>query len=206
MAWPFAFVSIWVLFGGLTRNRLVRIACRIAGTVAIGLILWRVYAQINPLPYDLADSREANFLRLLEKPLSGSRDTLRVGCVPWSERSCVAAGRFLIKFSKAGWTIDSNRVFRVDAQIPTDGVTICTNKPPPTNLPPYLGEWQAMNPSHVTIACALLETGIRVAGASDISLPTGTLGVYFGPEPSSLISTNKTVQKGCESAFAGAVH
>jgi hypothetical protein len=151
-------------------------------------------------PYDLSGPREERFLSLLEKPQSGPRDVLRIGCVAWSEHSCLAAGKFLLEFSKAGWTIDSDRVFSMDPEIPTDGVTICTNwVPPPPKLPPHLGRWQKMDTSQVKVFCALMEIGISVNGASDTSLPTGTLGVYFGPEPSSQINIDENLRKACES-------
>jgi hypothetical protein len=153
--------------------------------------LWRLYVDLAPVPvvgqqrpYDLTGDRRKKFLELLSKEQAEPRDTIRVGCTAWSEGSCVAAGQFLILFSEAGWKIDSDRVFRLEPTIPIDGMAMVSrlngNLP---KLPPHLGTWQKMDASQVTIYWAFEEMGIPVSSSSDPSLPNGTLGIYFGPEP-----------------------
>jgi len=137
-------------------------------------------------PYDLTGNRRKEFLKWLGRPQNESRDILRIGCTSWSESSCVAAGKFLIYFSEAGWPIDSNRVFRMEPQIPFDGMAMATGGEIPEsaqNLPPHLGVWEKMDASQVTIWWAFRHMGIPVSSPRDTSLPPKTLGIYFGPEP-----------------------
>lgn len=137
-------------------------------------------------PYDLTEPRRKQFLELLGKSQSEPRDIIRIGCISWSESACVAAGRFLILFSEAGWTIDSDRVFRLEPQIPIEGMAMVSHVDNASNgrkLPPHLGTWQEMDASQVTIWWAFKQMGIPVSGSGDPSLPKGTLGIYFGPEP-----------------------
>jgi len=139
-------------------------------------------------PYDLTGPRREKFLRLLGKTQAEPRDIIRIGCISWSDAACVAAGRFLILFSEAGWTIDSNSVFRLEPQIPIDGMAMASHVDivgDAKKLPPHLGTWQKMDPSQVTIWWAFKEMGIPVSFSGDTSLPAGTLGIYFGPEPQS---------------------
>ena len=133
--------------------------------------------------YDLTGQRRDIFLALLNTQLE-PRDTIRVGCIGWSETSCVAAGNFLILLSQAGWKIDSNRVFRFDPSVPRDGMTIAARTPNYTdNLPPHLGHWQAMDISQITVWYAFTWMQIPVGASGDPNMPEGTIGVYFGPEP-----------------------
>jgi hypothetical protein len=114
------------------------------------------------------------------------RDTVRIGCTSWSEKSYVAAGRFLLLFSEAGWQIEENKVFRMEPQIPIVGVAIATRTAvdePKEPLPPHLGRWRLMDESHKTIYWAFHSTDIPVGGATDNTLKEGTLGIYFGSEP-----------------------
>lgn len=156
---------------------------------------------IEERPYELNVSREQSFLQLLKRPQTEPKDILRIGCTPtWSEKSCIAAANFLMKFSEAGWVIDTDRVFRMDTQIPNAGVTLCTNfVPPGPKLPPHLGRWEKMNASSVTILCSLAGIGIPFHAGSDPALPNGTLGIYFGPEPSTLTKMGDDLKKVCES-------
>jgi hypothetical protein len=134
-------------------------------------------------PYDLTEDRRKKFLELLGKRPE-HQDAIRIGCTAWSEASCVAAGKFLILFSEAGWAIDSNRVFRLEPQIPIEGMAMVAHiDSAPTNLPPHLGVWQKMDSSQVAIYWAFLKMGIPVSASSDQSMPVGTLGIYFGSEP-----------------------
>jgi len=200
LAWPFGCIAAWELIGYFARPKRVRMLITICAALLFGISLFGMNLWLKPQPeiplpqlpsppvreirpYDLSIDREGLFLNFLERKQASPRETLRVGCVSWSERACVGAGTFLIEFSKAGWTIDSKKVFRMNVGIPVSGVSICTNKRVPTSLPPHLGVWQRMTPSQVTINCALWEIGIPVTGSSDPSLPKGTVGVYFGPGP-----------------------
>jgi hypothetical protein len=137
-------------------------------------------------PYDLSGTRRKKFIKLLSKPQTEPHDILKIGCISWSDEACVAAGKFLILFSEAGWTIDSNRVFRLDPQIPIDGMGMVThidNGVETQKLPPHLGTWQKMDASQITIWWAFKEMGIPIHPSGDQSMPVGTLGIYFGPEP-----------------------
>jgi hypothetical protein len=147
-------------------------------------------APIEPpqRPYDLTGPRRKKFLELLGRAQSEPRDTVRIGCISWSDAACVAAGRFLILFSEAGWMIDSDRVFRMEPYVPMEGMAMVTHVDDVGNaqkLPPHLGTWQKMDASQVTIYWAFKGMGIPVSSSGDQSLPAGTLGIYFGPEPQS---------------------
>ena len=135
-------------------------------------------------PYDLTDERRQEFLTLLKPPQKA--DKLRVGCIGWSERACIAAGQFLVLFSQAGWTIDENRVFRMDEAIPTEGVSIVSRPEPGGPLPPHLGRWHSLSLSELTLASAFTAMGVVENGSSDQSLADGIKGVYFGIEPQTL--------------------
>jgi hypothetical protein len=134
-------------------------------------------------PYDLTGRRREIFLALLNTQ-SDARDTIRVGCIGWIEDSCVAAGKFLLLFSEAGWKIDSGRVFRFDPAIPPEGMTIAAKSPKYTdNLPPHLGHWGAMDASQVTFWQTFWWMQIPVGATGDPDMPEGTIGIYFGAEP-----------------------
>lgn len=151
-------------------------------------------------PYDLSGDRRKKFLSLL-KPGANEHDVLRIGCMASSDSSCVAAGKFIVLFSEAGWTIDSNRVFRAEPTIPNDGVSFVTHidKEPPEQ-PPHLGTWHLMSPSQVKIAKVFLEMGIPSSGSGALDIPVGTLGVYFGPEPRPQAVELQLVLSNCEPA------
>jgi hypothetical protein len=139
-------------------------------------------------PYDLTGTRRQKFLGLLDRAQSEPRDTIRIGCISWSDAACVAAGKFLILFSEAGWMIDSDRVFRMEPYVPIEGMAMVTRTDSVGNaqkLPPHLGTWQKMDASEITIWGAFTQMGIPVSSSGDQSLPAGTLGIYFGPEPQS---------------------
>jgi len=145
-------------------------------------------SRLEPIKraYDLSQDRRHEFLELLEAKQSGPRDTLRVGCIPWSEAACLAAGKFLILFSEAGWTIDSDQVYKVEPAIPVDGISITTRSDEIANLeklPPHKGRWVRTRPSEIAINMAFTQMGIPVLSSRDPSLPPNTLGIYFGPEP-----------------------
>jgi pimeloyl-ACP methyl ester carboxylesterase len=146
--------------------------------------------------YDFTGRRGEVFLALLDTQLE-TRDTLRVGCIGWIEDSCVAAGKFLISFSQAGWRIDSNRVFRFDPGIPPEGMTIASKSPRYTdNLPPHLGHWGAMDASQVTFWRTFAWMQIPVGASGDPDMPEGTIGIYFGPEPKNVsVRTNVQAQQ-----------
>jgi hypothetical protein len=154
---------------------------------APGKPLMTEVAKPTPLrPYDLTGRRGEIFLALLSTQLE-PRDTVKVGCIGWIEESCVAAGKFLLLFSQAGWKIDSNRVFRFDPGIPPEGMTIASKAPKYTdNLPPHLGHWGAMDTSQVTFWQAFSWMQIPVGASGDPDMPEGTIGIYFGPEPNNV--------------------
>lgn len=145
------------------------------------------HAPLGPpiKPYDLTDERKKRFLAFAKPPLRDA-NKIRIGCLSWSERSCVAAGQFLLLFSQAGWTIDQNRVFRMDEPIPTEGVSIVSRPEPGPPQPPHLGRWHKMSLTETSVEAAFVAIGVKVSGSADASLEDGTTGVYFSSEPQEL--------------------
>jgi hypothetical protein len=134
--------------------------------------------------YELTDEQQKLFRKQLSAQ-TAPRDTLRIGCTDWSESSCVAAGRFLLLLSEAGWQIEGNRVFRLEPQIPIVGVSITTHTPagePKEPLPPHEGRMRKMDESYKTAYWAFRSLDIPVNGGTDDSLKDRTLGIYFGSE------------------------
>jgi hypothetical protein len=161
------------------------------GLVGVVLTIYTLQPSVPQVPlknaYDLSQSRREDFLELLKTAQNEQRDTLRIGCVTWSEASCLAAGRFLILFSEAGWRIDSDRVYKMEPDIPVDGMTIATGGQGIANLeklPPHLGRWSRIDQSQTVIMMAFKYMDIPVKFSKDPSLPPRTLGIYFGSEPS----------------------
>jgi len=135
--------------------------------------------------FELSEEKRNGLLKALSAQ-TAPRDIVRIGCTSWSEKSCVAAGRFLLLFSEAGWQIEENKVFRMEPQIPIVGVAITTRAPaeePKDPLPPHMGRWRKMDESHKTIYGALRSIDIPVGSGTDNTLKDGTLGIYFGSEP-----------------------
>lgn len=136
--------------------------------------------------YNLSQDRRDEFLGLLKIKQGDPRDTLRIGCVPWSEAACLAAGKFLILFSEAGWRIDANQVHKVEPAIPVDGVSLTKRSDEVAELemlPPHKGRWVRTSPSEVMINMTFTQMGVPVHSSRDPSLPSNMLGIYFGPEP-----------------------
>src|SRR5476649_2293143 len=107
--------------------------------------------------YDLSQSSRTELLEILKTAKTDQRDTLRIGCVTWSEVSCLTAGKFLTVFSEAGWKIDSDRVYKMEPSIPVEGVSIATRGDDLVGLkklPPHMGRWTAMDESHTIILMA----------------------------------------------------
>lgn len=151
-------------------------------------------------PYDLSEPRREYFLELLKTKQFEPRDTVRIGCISWSDASCVAAGKFLILFSEAGWKVDSDRVYRMDPDIPVEGMAIASSNSHinQVKLPPHRGLWKVMSASQSVINMAFTQMEIPVSSVEDDSLPPKTIGIYFGPEPSSRPSISvehKTIRK-----------
>lgn len=189
---PLAGISSWVICKEL-RIRLLRwilFSILITGT---GFGLWKLYKLnsgtavnvIPPRPYDLSGDRKSRFEESLGKQTI-SRATVRVGCDDRDEQSCLAAARFLLAMSEAGWKIEPKQVLRLNQAIPSEGVFLASNDRNAQNykdLPPHLGFWHQMSPSEVTLYSAFATLAIRLGATNDASLPEGTIGVYFGPEP-----------------------
>lgn len=158
----------------------------------IGLIFtvaWSWYTRPLPSPirsYDLSDTRRAKFLELLQVTPGTRLDKLRVGCVVWSEESCIAAGEFAKLFSDAGWDIEGNQVFKVDTSVPVKGVSIAARDADILALPRLplrYGRWASMDMSNQLITSVFRIMDAPVHGASDPTLPDDdTLGIYFGPD------------------------
>ncbi|MCU1751986.1 hypothetical protein [Pseudomonas sp. 6D_7.1_Bac1] len=179
------------------------------GFIGVGLTIYTLLPSTPQEPlkkaYDLSDSRRKDFLELLQITQSRQFDTLKIGCVAWSEKSCLAAGKFLILFSEAGWKIESDRVYKMEPNIPSDGMTIATRGEDIANLPklaPHLGRWSSVDQSQAIISMAFKYMDNPVKSSSDPSLPPNTLGIYFGPEPS-LIQTITRDQKNVRKPLIG---
>ncbi len=213
VAWPFGCIAVFAcaraISSGATRWILVIVGCFL-----IGGGLWELHTILKPssesiakvpehptvqdppkppppepkVPqiraFDLSGTRGAEFLRLLSPPPKDS-DTLRIGCLSWSENSCIAAGKFLIVFSEAGWKIDSNKVFRMETTIPVDGINLDAHidKAYTDNLPPHMGHRAKMNTSQIKIMAAFNQEHVPVHESTGTDVPKGTLGVYFSLEP-----------------------
>ncbi len=157
-----------------------------------------VYLIVNPShlatalsarPYDLTGTRRTEFLEQLRPPTGAN--TLRIGCLEWSEHACVSAGQFLVLFSEAGWKIDQNKVFRLENPIPQEGVSIVSLPEPGPAQPPHLGRWHKGDLTEATLCLGFMKMGLRPYGSSDPSLGSAITGVYFGPEPASLSVVEK---------------
>src|SRR5713226_3649653 len=93
--------------------------------------------------YDLSGDRRTKFEESLKKQTE-PKAIIRVGCDDQSEQSCLAAGRFLLAISEAGWEIDSKQVFRMRQTIPKEGISVAWNDKNAEkykNLPPHEGFW-----------------------------------------------------------------
>jgi hypothetical protein len=134
--------------------------------------------------YDLTSEQRGRFVKMLAAQ-TAPKDSVRIGCTSWSETSCIAAGKFLLMFSEAGWQIEGDKVFRLEPQIPIAGVALATHTAPgePTEkLPPHLGRWRLGDESLKTVFWAFHVLNIPTNGATDDSLQNNSLGIYFGPE------------------------
>jgi hypothetical protein len=185
-----------------TKRATVSYVLAVIGTV-IGVVgLWLAVnpffssQQAAPHYYDLSQPRRAEFLELLSVPPGVRLDTLRIGCVVWSEASCVAAGKFMILLSEAGWRIDGRQVYRMEPTVPVEGISIVSTSNNLTNLPklpPHLGRWAAMGKSASIIGMAFRYMDSSVHYSSDPSLGDHMLGIYFGPdaETTPILSTEQ---------------
>src|SRR6266852_448807 len=197
LATPLFWLSLWDIIRRI-RHALKRRVTFAASCIAVTLGLSMLFVHLAPKPditqlpavrpYDLSVERRKQLLDMLSKPRSEPRETLRIGCVSWSEESCVVAGKFLLAFSEAGWLIEDKRVFRLEPAVPIEGAAVVSRMSDEDfkkaqALPPHEGRWQKMDASQQTIFWAFRALQIPVGFSPDQSLPSGTIGVYFGPEP-----------------------
>ena len=154
----------------------------------VGLVL-SIYMAIPATvidAYAVDGSSHDRYLELFRTGQFGQRDKLRIGCIEWSEASCVAAGNFLLLLSEAGWEIDSDAVFRMQPSVPVDGVSIVSRGDDLVGLPkvpPHMGHWSRPDVSQGVLTAAFELMGDPVHFSSDPTLQPGTIGVYFGPKP-----------------------
>lgn len=135
--------------------------------------------------YAIDSSNRDRYLELFRTGQFGQRDKVRIGCVEWSEASCVAAGNFLHLLSEAGWEIDSDTVIMMEPSVPVEGVSIVNCGDNLISLPrvlPHMGYWIRLNISQVILIASFKLMGSPVYFSSDPSLQPGTTGVYFGPK------------------------
>lgn len=155
---------------------------------AIGLV-FSIYMAIPATVtdvYAVDSSNRDRYLELFRTGQFGQRDKIRIGCVEWSEASCVAAGNFLRLLSEAGWEIDSDMVIRMQPSVPVEGVSIISRGDDLIGLPrvpPHMGHWSRLDISQEILTAAFKLMGSTVNFSSDPSLQPGTTGVYFGPKP-----------------------
>jgi hypothetical protein len=191
---PFFWFSLWEVIKSI--DNLLRRSVILGGScvlIALGLLELFLYLSPKPVvalirPYDLSNDRRKQLLDMLSKAQSEPRESLRIGCTSWSEESCIAAGKFLLVFSEAGWSIEDKKVFRFEPSVPIEGAAIISRMSDADfkkaqALPPHLGLWEKMDASQQTIYWAFRALQIPEGSGSDQSLPSGTIGVYFGPEP-----------------------
>jgi len=110
-------------------------------------------------------------------------DTIRVACLSGSDRSCAIASRLLMIFSRAGWRIQENKVFKASPDIPKEAITIVVPGQPVQGLPPHLGRWRNLVGSEKVVALALNKAEIPVRFSSATDMSEGTIGVYAGLAP-----------------------
>jgi hypothetical protein len=197
VATPLFWFSLWEVIKNI-RHVLRRKMAFVASCAAVTAGLLMLFLHLAPMsaiaqppivrPYDLSPERRKQLLDMLSRPQSEPRETLRIGCISWSEESCVAGGKFLLVFSEAGWLIEGKKVFREEPAIPIEGAAVVSRMSDDDfkkgqALPPHEGIWQKMDASQQTIYWALRALQIPVGFSADQSLPSGTIGVYFGPEP-----------------------
>lgn len=143
---------------------------------------WSLYTLPASRAYDLDDARRSQYLDLLRVTSDMHVDTLRVGCIPASPEACSAAGDFATLFSEAGWNIEGNQVFPVQATKPVNGITIASHDPEAIAAPPqpfHLGHWGTMDLSNQLLVSAFRIMDVPVHASSDPDLPNNVLGVYF---------------------------
>ncbi|WP_415755982.1 hypothetical protein [Pseudomonas sp. LT1P18] len=181
----------WSKADNETKRAYVSYMLTVIGTIitVVGLYfgLYPFFTSHQPAPqsYDLSQHRRGEFLDLLSVPQGAHLDTLRIGCVNWSEVSCVAAGRFMILLSEAGWKFDGAQVHRMEPTIPVEGVSIVSRSRELANLPdlpPHMGRWAAIGKSAAIIDMAFRFMDNGVHYSRDPSLPDNMLGIYFGPD------------------------
>ncbi|MCD5976755.1 hypothetical protein [Pseudomonas quasicaspiana] len=135
--------------------------------------------------YDLSESRREAFFKLLQVNEDANFQKLKIGCVAWSESSCVAAGKFLVLLSQAGWEIEGGQVYKMEPSIPVNGMSIAARNDSTSSLPtlpPHLGRWAVMSDGGVLLTAAFKYMDSSVHSTSDPSLGDHVLGVYFGPD------------------------
>lgn len=166
-----------------------------AGIIALGITIFSVIPKPPPPPtvqaYDLSSERRAEFLEILRIPQETGLASLRIGCIAWSETSCIAAGEFLRLFSEAGWKISGNQVYKMEPSLPERGISVVTrndDKPRLSEPPPHLGTWAVMSKSSSIITMALKYMDNPVHFSSDPGLEDNTLGIYFGPDTPAIAS------------------
>lgn len=170
-----------------TVGYIITVIAFILGVIGLYVGVYPLLATHQPAPqsYDLSQHRRAEFLDLLSVPPGEHLDKLRIGCVAWSEVSCVAAGKFMVLLSEAGWKFDDARVHRMEPTIPVEGVSIVARGSELASLPelpPHLGRWAVMGKSASILDMAFRYMDNGVHYSRDPSLPDKTLGIYFGPD------------------------
>lgn len=181
-----------IKFKGLLRASGAAAIFAIVYFISPALLQQNPESASKPVPPTLIDAYAVNssnrdrYIELFRTGQFGQRDKLRIGCVEWSESSCVAAGNFLRLLSEAGWEIDSDAVIRMQPSVPVEGVSIVSSGDDLVGLPkvpPHMGRWSRSDISYEILTAAFKLMGVPVYFSSDPTLQPGTTGVYFGPKP-----------------------
>lgn len=156
------------------------------GVIGLAFNIYMVIPVTVTDAYVVDTSNRDRYLELFRTGQFGQRDKLRIGCIEWSEESCVAAGNFLRLLSEAGWEIDSDAVIRMQISVPVEGVSIVSRGDDLIGLPkvpPHMGHWSRMNISQDILTAVFKLMGSPVNFSSDPTLQPSSTGVYFGPKP-----------------------
>lgn len=192
MYWCSSAGFLEIKFKGLLRASGAAAIFAIVYFISPALLQQNPESASKPVPPTLIDAYAVNssnrdrYLELFRTGQFGQRDKLRIGCVEWSESSCVAAGNFLRLLSEAGWEIDSDAVIRMQPSVPVEGVSIVSSGDDLVGLPkvpPHMGRWSRSDISYEILTSAFKLMGVPVYFSSDPTLQPGTTGVYFGPKP-----------------------
>lgn len=179
-------VPTWTQWKGWSLPAKLTYVGFLIGVIGLAFSFYRAIPTTVSDIYNVSNSNRDKYLELFKTGQFSQRDKIRIGCVEWSEASCVAAGNFLRLLSEAGWEIDSGAVIRMQPSVPVEGVSIVSRGDDIVDLPkvpPHMGHWSQPNISQAVLTASFKLMGVPVYFSSDPTLQPGVTGVYFGPKP-----------------------